>query len=103
MLSKHLNNSLQVLDIKWNLTIWLSQNMGDVIGNLEVNLRSSIGVGQFGKMFKGTYIYKKRTTVTVTRVKKEDFYVDEDILLKKGQNHDNILKYYCTEETEKYQ
>jgi len=51
--------------------------------------------GHFGRVFKGDF--EETVDVAIERIKKRDFIVELDVI-RKAQNHPNILRYYCSEE-----
>jgi len=51
--------------------------------------------GRFGRVFKGDF--EETVDVAIERIKKRDFIVELDVI-RKAQNHPNIIRYYCSEE-----
>ena len=51
--------------------------------------------GHYGTVFKGKF--EQAMDVSVTRILKREFSVNLDVL-RKSQNHPNILRYYCNEQ-----
>lgn len=63
----------------------------DRIGKIRFCRRDNLGSGRFGSVFQGKY--DDKYDVAVKRVVHTDFLVEIDVL-KKAQNHPNILRYY---------
>ena len=53
--------------------------------------------GRFGSIFRG--IFEGTVEVAIRRIVKTDYTVELDIL-RKTQQHPNILRYYCSEEND---
>ena len=79
------------------------------VGKLSYDPNKVLGRGSFGTVFSGFHVYldkslfrpAKSTQVAVKRVEKsivnEPLFRKEEELMKKANNHPNILKYIHTE------
>jgi hypothetical protein len=61
------------------------------IGKIRFCRRDSLGSGQFGSVFRGTY--DKSVNVAVRRVVHKDFLVELEVL-RRAETHPNIPVYY---------
>ena len=69
--------------------------MEEKVGKLCLDRSEAIAVGNFGTTFKGTF--EGTIDVAVKRFEKEEFEVDLKAICRVN-NHQNILRFYCSEE-----
>ena len=56
-------------------------------------------IGQYGKIYKGLFF---TTPVRIQSLLKQDFKIDIGVI-QKPQNHSNIIRFLCSEETDAFQ
>lgn len=65
------------------------------IGKLTVYLNQLLGEGSYGKVFQG--LFENKVKVAVKRIDKAKIELIESDILRKVDNHEYIVRYYCTE------
>lgn len=75
-------------------------SMADVRNALKIGKLSFCSIessvkGRFGRIFKGKF--EESVIVAIERIKNRDFIVQLDVI-RKAQNHPNVLRYYCNEQ-----